>query len=93
MIRRRVIPDSDWRIWNTQSLLGEAIAADPARFVEAERLLVEAAKRIDPPAELGEIGAQRVAEARPRLVNLYEAWGKPKEAAKWHAEFETPTNP
>ncbi len=29
-----------------------------------------------------------VAEARSRLVKLYEAWGKPEEAEKWRGKFE-----
>jgi hypothetical protein len=30
----------------------------------------------------------RLAEAVERLVMLYDAWGKPDEAATWKKEFE-----
>ena len=33
-------------------------------------------------------GKPRPVEALERLVQLYDAWGKPEEAAKWRAKME-----
>lgn len=68
-IRRRVLPEGDWLVWVTQSLLGEALAVQ-GRFVDAEGMLVEAAERIDPP----EGALVRRREAIRRVVDLYTAW-------------------
>ena len=93
-IRRRVMPDGHWLIWNTQSLLGESIAAQ-SRFAEAEPLLTEAAEQINPPAEIGEIGVQRTSEAIQRVVDLYTSWhaaepdkGYDANAAEWQAKLD-----
>ena len=50
-IRRRVMPEGHWLIWNAQSLLGETLTAQ-SRFVEAEAMLVEAAERMEPPKSI-----------------------------------------
>ena len=41
-------------------------------------------------AEHGEAGAVhlRVRQTTERLVELYEAWGKPSEAARWRAKLD-----
>ena len=88
------MPDGHWLIWNTQSLLGESIAAQ-SRFAEAEPLLTEAAEQINPPAEIGEIGVQRTSEAIQRVVDLYTSWhaaepdkGYDANAAEWQAKLD-----
>jgi hypothetical protein len=32
--------------------------------------------------------ARRVSEALARLIHLYEAWGKPAQAAEWRKKLE-----
>jgi tetratricopeptide (TPR) repeat protein len=78
-IRRRVFPEDDWRVGATESLLGEALTA-LARYDEAETLLVDAYRVLkDVPGAQG-----REARATlPRLVALYEAWGRPEKAASY----------
>jgi eukaryotic-like serine/threonine-protein kinase len=86
-IRQEKVPD-DWRTFNTQSLLGGALLGRQ-RYAEAEPLLrqgYEGMRRGETriPAD----GKPRLAEALERVVQLYEAWGKPDEAARWRKELE-----
>ena len=37
----------------------------------------------------GQEGQHRLAEALARLVQLYDAWGKPDEATRWRTELAT----
>jgi tetratricopeptide (TPR) repeat protein len=74
-----------------RSLLGFALA-DQGRYAEAEPLLLQAYqerkrsvtdhRREGPPAR------RRLTETLERLVQMYETWGKPDEAAKWRKELE-----
>jgi hypothetical protein len=50
------------------------------RFAEAEPILVAAANEIQKGASGPDWGA---AAARRRVAELYEAWKKPADAAKW----------
>jgi serine/threonine protein kinase/Tfp pilus assembly protein PilF len=77
-----------WTSFNTKSLLGESLLGQQ-KYAEAERLLTQGydglkqrAAQIPPQAQ------SRLREALDRLVQLYDAWGKPDEAAKWRAERE-----
>jgi hypothetical protein len=77
-----------WEVAVARSLLGEALAGQ-RQFAEAEKLLRAAhegltadAKRI-PPGE-----RNNLPDTLERLVQLYDAWGKPDEAAKWRKELE-----
>jgi serine/threonine protein kinase/tetratricopeptide (TPR) repeat protein len=83
-IRQAKLPD-DWSTFNTQSLLGDSLLGQQ-RYGEAEPLLMQGfqgmlarAKTIPAPAQI------RLTEARQRLVQLYEAWGRPEQAAQWRA--------
>jgi hypothetical protein len=83
-IREKTLPD-DWVFFNTKNMLGSALAGQK-KFQEAEPLLVagysgmKARAATIPPA-----AKTRLAEAIRRLVDLYTAWEKPEEAAKWQA--------
>jgi len=80
-------PD-DWHVFNARSMLGHALLGQQ-EFTDAEPLLrkgYEGMKERSNVAEPDQIG-----EAIHRLVQLYEAWGKPDKAAEWKqelAEFE-----
>jgi tetratricopeptide (TPR) repeat protein len=86
-IRRKIQP-GDWTTFDTESTLGEALL-DQKRFADAEKPLLSGGEGLQQRA--GAIPAQdkaRLTKAIERLVRLYEAWGKPDEAAKWRAELQ-----
>ena len=62
-------------------MLGECLAAQ-SRFEEAETLLLESHAAINKA-----MGANdpRVQRAKTRLQKLYEAWGKPEQAAAYRS--------
>ena len=79
--RRRTLPEDDWSMGATKSLLGASLAAQ-RRYPEAEILLLEARRDLE-----------TLTPARPhdlkltlgRLVDLYVAWGRPGRAAEHRA--------
>ena len=77
--RRRTLPEDDWSVGATKSLLGATLAA-LARYDEAEALLLDAHRDLE--ADPGP--PRRAARATvARLVALYDAWGKPEKAAPY----------
>lgn len=81
--RRKSLPKDDWRIANTESLLGGCLSA-LGRFEEAEPLLLNSYPRIR--SDVG-IRRKRGLETLERLVRLYEAWGKPDQAAEYRSRL------
>jgi tetratricopeptide (TPR) repeat protein len=75
-----------WTTFNTQSMLGEALAGQK-RYAEAEPLLVKgydglkAREKTIPPQ-----GRARIPEALDRLIAFYTAVDKPEEVKKWQTE-------
>jgi eukaryotic-like serine/threonine-protein kinase len=87
-IRDQQQPD-DWTTFNAQSMLGEALYGQK-KFAEAEPLLVRSYEGMKQRAtKIPNEGKHRLAEALDRLVQLYDAWGKPNEATRWRRELET----
>jgi serine/threonine protein kinase len=85
-IRTKTQPDA-WNTFNTQSLLGGALLGQK-KYAEAEPLLVkgyEGMKQRE--AKIPKAGKVRLTEAVTRLVQLYNAWGKPAEAEQWSKEL------
>jgi len=83
-IRRRVMPETDWRIAAPKSLLG-ATLTDLGRYDEAEPLLREAHDVLHPMKDTpGHRGREALANAS-RLVALYEAWGQAEKATPYRA--------
>ena len=89
-IRQKHIPD-DWLAFNARSLLGGSLLGQE-KYAEAEPLLLsgyEGMKQREdkiPPA-----GRPRLVETLQRLVQLYEATGRPDQAVEWKqklAEFQ-----
>jgi serine/threonine protein kinase/tetratricopeptide (TPR) repeat protein len=77
-----------WSASNGQSLLGESLLGQE-KYAEAEPLLIggyEGMKRRE--AKIPALLKGRLTEAAARLVQLYEAWGKPEKAAEWQAELQ-----
>jgi tetratricopeptide (TPR) repeat protein len=87
MIRRKIQPD-DWTTFDTESMLGEALA-DQKKYTEAEPLLLSGyeglKKREDtiPPQD-----KPRITRALERLVAFYEGQGQKDKAMRWRAELE-----
>ena len=80
------MPPTLSRLYDVQSVLGAALAGQH-RFQEAEDLLVSSYAqllRMEGPA------ATFTQEARQRLVDLYEAWGKPEKAAPYREAGDAP---
>src|SRR5262249_36466423 len=88
-------PDA-WRTFNTRSLLGGALLGQQ-KHADAEPLLLqgyEGMKAREAKIPKGDRG--RLTEALERLVQLYDAWDKPDQAAEWRkrfAEHETEPKP
>jgi hypothetical protein len=86
-IRQKKQPDA-WTTFSTKSMLGAALA-EMQNYADAEPLLLEGYDGLKQRA--AKIPADRkvvLTEALERLVQLYDAWGKPDEAAKWRKELE-----
>ena len=86
-VRVKQEPDA-WTTFETKSVLGAALLGQQA-YDRAEPLLLdgyEGLKRRRPKLPAGDTA--RLDEAVQRLVQLYDAWGKPDEVAKWRKELE-----
>ncbi|HEX5717017.1 MAG TPA: tetratricopeptide repeat protein [Thermoanaerobaculia bacterium] len=85
-VLRDKLPPGHWRILYTESVLGAALAGQ-GRFAEAEALLVPSY-----PVLRDSVGAR--AEKTQRilrsLVELYDAWGRPREAERYRALLSAP---
>jgi len=83
-VRRSALPEADWHVADTKSLLGAAIAGQN-RFEEAEPLLLDAYRRLLASSDAipDSIRAERLDGARARVVQLYEAWGRPDKADEY----------
>ena len=76
---RKTKPESDWEVGRLKSELGGLRTARGA-YARAEPLLVEGFEAVT-----GDVRTNKavIARARDRLVRLYEAWGRPADAARW----------
>lgn len=91
-LRENIQPDA-WTTFETKSLLGEALL-EQKKYAEAEPLLLSGYQGMKKHED--KIPARekvRLTKALQRLVRLYEAWGKPEEAARWRKELETTEPP
>jgi eukaryotic-like serine/threonine-protein kinase len=75
-----------WRRYDVESVLGGALAAQ-GRFGAAERLLVGSYQKLD---EIEGPDSSYTDQARRRLIDLYERWGKPDLAAPYREPGEEP---
>ncbi|MBN2562642.1 MAG: serine/threonine protein kinase [Phycisphaerae bacterium] len=80
-IRRNALSGGHWLIATAESLLGGALTAQ-GRYEDAEALLLRSHPIIRD--RRGEEDSRAVA-ALERIVELYEAWGKPEKAAEYRA--------
>ena len=80
-------PD-DWLRFDTQSLLGGSLLGQK-KYAEAEPLLLSGYEGLKArEAKIPVPSKIRLTEAIDRLVQLYEAWGKPEQAAHWREKRE-----
>jgi tetratricopeptide (TPR) repeat protein len=86
-LRRRALPAGHWLIASSEGILGDCLAKR-GRFAEAEALLLHSLEQL-----AGSMGQdhERTAEARRRLVALYEAWGRPSKADVLRAKVHPAT--
>ncbi|HET8646411.1 MAG TPA: tetratricopeptide repeat protein, partial [Vicinamibacteria bacterium] len=80
-VRERTLAKDDARLGQVKSALG-AVLTKLARYEEAESLLL-AAERILAGGKAGGWEAQEARSNRTRLAALYEAWGRPDQAAPY----------
>jgi len=78
---KKTFPDDHWQIANANSLLGGCLAR-LGRYGEAEKLLVKSYSLLKK-----QFGAshRRTVAALKRIIELYEAWGKPDKAEEYRA--------
>jgi len=86
-VREKEMPVGAWQVAVTRSALGEALASQK-RYAEAEPLLVAGYEGLKVAPDIPLRWQHLRSEGLERLVRLYEAWGKPDEAAKWRKELE-----
>jgi tetratricopeptide (TPR) repeat protein len=85
-IQVKAQPD-DWSRFHTMSLLGEALGGQ-GRYGEAEPPIVAGYEGLKArAAKIPRTAPPFLSEAAARLVRLYEAWGKPDQAAAWKAKL------
>ena len=72
-----------------QSLLGASLVGQQ-QYATAEPILLNAFERLKKRDEQkpSPSRAKPLREAGERMVQLYEAWGKPGQAAEWRAKLE-----
>lgn len=81
--RTKALPPSHWLIAQVQSVLGAALA-EQKKFGEAEPLLLQGyAGLMDAP----KVSESERRQAVQRVIDLYEAWGRPDQAAEWRSRL------
>jgi serine/threonine protein kinase len=75
-----------WETFRAQSVLGAALLGQQ-KYTEAERHLVQGYQGMKT-LEKSQHNSDGPSEALERLVQLYDAWDKPDEAAKWRKKLE-----
>jgi serine/threonine-protein kinase len=84
--RRRIVSGDDWSIGAAKSLLGATLTAR-ARYREAEAVLLEARRDLE---ALPSPAPRDLHLTLRRLADLYTAWRKPEEAARYLSTIARP---
>jgi eukaryotic-like serine/threonine-protein kinase len=75
-----------WTTFDTQSMLGASLTGQQ-KFAAAERPLLDGYAGLEKrQANIPSADKARLTDALERLVQLYDAWGKPEKAAEWRAK-------
>jgi hypothetical protein len=86
-LRQQKQPDA-WTTFGTQSQLGGSLLGQK-KYAEAEPLVLAGYEGMKQREATIPAGAKKyLTEALERLVQLYDAWGKPEQAQKWRKELE-----
>jgi hypothetical protein len=87
VIREKSAPDS-WKRYRNESLLGASLAAQ-RRFAEAEPMLLAGYRGLK--AQIASVPFEYrsgIDQTAQRILELYESWGKPEQAAEWRATLQ-----
>jgi serine/threonine protein kinase/tetratricopeptide (TPR) repeat protein len=86
-IRQASDPEGSWTIASARSGVGFALCGQ-GRYEEAEPFLVDGYAGV---RDASDAPADRRRELRRRVVELYERWGRPTEAARWRDDQGPPS--
>jgi non-specific serine/threonine protein kinase/serine/threonine-protein kinase len=76
-----------WAVFDSRALIGRALAAQK-KYAEAEPWLVKGITGLkEHENNLPFTGRDRLAEGLVCLIQMYDDWGKPDEAAKWRKKL------
>jgi hypothetical protein len=78
-----------WQRSFCESLLGASLAGQK-KFASAEPLLISGYDGLTQrEAKMGATDRSNLKEARERIVELYQDWGKPEKAAEWKQKLQS----
>ncbi len=80
-VQKGDLPEGHWKIGYMMTLLGAAFSGQE-KFEEAEPQLLDGYSQMKNDPEVPE---ERMQEALQRIIELYETWGKPDEAAEYRS--------
>ncbi len=73
----------DWHTYEAASMMGGFLLIQK-NYAGAEPYLLQGFEGLKArEARIPEFSRQRIAEARARVIKLYEAWGQPAKAEEW----------
>jgi eukaryotic-like serine/threonine-protein kinase len=85
-IREKNQPDA-WSTFSARSVLGECLIGQ-SRFAEAEAAVLIGYEGMKARANhIPPLAKSRLTDAAARIVQLYQAWGKPRQAAEWRTKL------
>jgi tetratricopeptide (TPR) repeat protein len=88
LTRRQQKQPHHWATFFTQAQLGDSLLGQK-KYAEAEPLLLAGYEGLKQrQAQIPTPNKKSLTEALDSLGQLYDAWGKPEEAARWRAELE-----
>jgi serine/threonine protein kinase len=83
---REKMAAGEWARFDVRSQLGAALAGQ-GKYDEAEAMLLAGYEGLKAREDHMPTGDKRsIGEARDRLIQLFEAWGKPEKAAEWRGK-------
>ena len=87
-LKIRELRETDaWTTFNTKSMLGGSLLGQK-KYADAEPLLVAGYDGMKQREDKIPVASRvRLTEAADRLVQLYDAWDKKDQAARWRAEL------
>jgi tetratricopeptide (TPR) repeat protein/predicted Ser/Thr protein kinase len=86
-IRQKALPSGDRALAETESKLGGCLTL-AGRYDEAEALLFHSHEILkDSPEDATPAQREIFEENLKRIVQLYDAWGRPEQAAEWRAKL------